>query len=107
MPIVEKHPHIDPTVKYVRLSKLRELSAQVLRETSYTFVIQERERPLAVLVPFAKFLSMQAQLMAATRAVDMLSDHAQLEALKAAESRQNDSPLLGLPRLTRSRRVAR
>jgi len=84
MPIVESYPHIDPKVKHVGVSKLRGLNADKLRETTDTFVIQENERPLAVLLTYDNFMAMQEELMAVARTVEMLSDPAELEALKAA-----------------------
>ena len=83
MPIVETHPHIDPTVKHVGVSKLRGLNADKLRETTDTFVIQENEKPLAVLLTYDKFMAMQEELNAVARTVAMLCDNAELEALKA------------------------
>ena len=82
MPIVEDFPHIDPSVKHIGVSKLRGLNADKLRETEETFVIQENDIPLAVLLTYDKFLAMQEQLRAVINAVDMLSDGAELEALK-------------------------
>jgi PHD/YefM family antitoxin component YafN of YafNO toxin-antitoxin module len=84
MPIVERHPHIDPTVKHVGVSKLRGLNADKLRETNDTFVIQENDQPLAVLLTYDKFLAMQEELLAVARTVEMLSDTAELAALKTA-----------------------
>jgi PHD/YefM family antitoxin component YafN of YafNO toxin-antitoxin module len=84
MPIVERHPHIDPTVKHVGVSKLRGLNAHKLRETTDTFVIQENDKPLAVLLTYDKFLAMQEELMAVARTVEMLSNKSELAALHAA-----------------------
>ncbi len=84
MPIVEDHPHIDPTVKHVGVSKLRGLNADSLRATTDTFVIQEKERPLAVLLTYEKFMAMQEELEAAARTVEMLSDPVELAALRVA-----------------------
>jgi PHD/YefM family antitoxin component YafN of YafNO toxin-antitoxin module len=83
MPIVEKHPYIDASVKHVGVSKLRGLNADKLRETTDTFVIQENEKPLAVLLTYDKFMAMQEELNAVARTVEMLSDKAELAALKA------------------------
>lgn len=84
MPMVERHPHIDPTVKHVGVSKLRGLNADKLRETTDTLVIQENDQPLAVLLTYDKFLAMQDELMAVERTVAMLSDNAELAALRVA-----------------------
>jgi hypothetical protein len=84
MPIVEKHPFVDPNVKYVGVSKLRGLNSDKLRETTDTFVIQDNDQPLAVLLTYDKFLAMQNELIAIARTVAMLSDDAELAALKTA-----------------------
>lgn len=54
-------PVIDPTVRYVRVSKLRELKAEKLRALGQTLVVQDDERPLAVVISFAQFLKMQQE----------------------------------------------
>jgi hypothetical protein len=86
MPL-ETYPHLDPTVKYVNASKLRELSSsERLRETTDTFVIQEDSKPIRVLLTYEKYLAMQEELGAVARTVEMLSDAVEREALrKAAE----------------------
>lgn len=46
-------PHIDPSVRYVGVSKLRNLNATNLKEqTDETLVIQENGTPLAVLLSY-------------------------------------------------------
>jgi len=82
MPTVENHPHIDPSVKHVGVSKLRRLNANKLRETTDTFVIQENDKPLAVLLTYDKFLAMQDELLAVARTVEMLSSESEMAALK-------------------------
>jgi PHD/YefM family antitoxin component YafN of YafNO toxin-antitoxin module len=84
MPIVEKHPYIDSTVKHVGVSKLRGLNADKLRETTDTFVIQDpNDQPLAVLLTYDKYLAMQDELLAVARTVEMLSDPGEAAAFKA------------------------
>ena len=83
MPIVERHPHIDPTVKHVGISKLRGLNADKLRSTTDTLVIQENDQPLAVLLTYDRFLAMQADLEAFGRTVAMLSDPEEISAFMA------------------------
>lgn len=83
MAVVEQIPHIDPNVKHVGVSKLRALNADKLRETTETFVIQENDKPLAVLLTYDKFLAMQDQLMAVVRTIELLSNNAEVTALKA------------------------
>lgn len=83
---VERIPHIDPNVKHVGVSKLRGLNAEKLRDTEDTLVIQENDKPLAVLLTYDRFLAMQEELMAVARTVEMLSDNAELAALRQAAS---------------------
>lgn len=52
-------PIIDPTVRYVGVSKLRELKAEKLRSLHQTLVIQDDEKPLAVVLSYDQFLEMQ------------------------------------------------
>jgi PHD/YefM family antitoxin component YafN of YafNO toxin-antitoxin module len=82
MPIVETHPHIDPTVRHVGVSKLRALNADKLRDTE-TLVIQENDKPLAVLLTYEKFIAMQEELLAVARTVEMFRDTTEVEAFKA------------------------
>lgn len=76
-------PLIDPNVKHIGVSKLRQFNATNLRETSDTFVIQENDTPLAVLVSFEKFLMMQEQLMSVLNTMEMLTDKTDLDGVKA------------------------
>lgn len=82
MPIVENIPHIDPTVRHIGVSKLRGLNAEKLRESEDTYVIEENDTPLAVLLTYDKFLAMQEQLLAVARTVEMLGDVAEMDALR-------------------------
>lgn len=84
MPIVEDYPTIDPSVRHIGVSKLRGLNADKLRETEDTFVIQDNDTPLAVLLTYDKFLAMQEKLKAVANVVDLLSNPAEIQALNAA-----------------------
>jgi hypothetical protein len=64
---------IDPTIKHVGVSKLRELNATVLKETDDTFVIQDNNIPLAVLLTYEKFLLMQQELMSVVNTLELLN----------------------------------
>jgi PHD/YefM family antitoxin component YafN of YafNO toxin-antitoxin module len=76
-------PVIDPTIKHVGVSKLRELNAATLRETQDTFVIQDNNTPLAVLLRYEKFLSMQQQLASVMSTLDLLSESKELHGVLA------------------------
>lgn len=52
-------PYIDPTVQHVGISKLRTFNSRSLRDFDGTLVIQENDRPLAVLLKYDHFLRMQ------------------------------------------------
>ena len=83
MPNIEDIPKIDPQVRYVGISKLRRLNADKLRETTETFVVQDNDKPIAVLLTYDKFIAMQDELEAVARTVEMLSNNGELEAMKA------------------------
>jgi hypothetical protein len=77
-------PTIDPTVKHVGVSKLRELNATKLRETKdETLVIQDNDTPLAVLLSYEKFLIMQERLNAVFNTMELLTDEVERKALVA------------------------
>ena len=54
-------PRIDPNVQYVGVTKLRSLNATSLQGLNKTLVIQDNERPLAVVISYHKFLEMQTE----------------------------------------------
>lgn len=78
-------PFVNPTVRHVGVSKLRELNASKLRENSEeTLVIQDsNDTPLAVLLSYEQFLIIQQQLLAVINTVDMLTDKAEYDNLIA------------------------
>jgi hypothetical protein len=76
-------PVIDPNVKYVGVSKLRELNATKLKETDDTFVLQDNDQPLAVLVKYRKFMEMQQQLMSVLSTIDLLMEEKEMAGLRA------------------------
>jgi hypothetical protein len=78
-------PIIDPSVKYVGVSKLRELNATKLKEqTDDTLVFQDNDKPLAVLLSYEKFLIMQQQLMAVFNTLEFLTDEKERNAVFTA-----------------------
>jgi predicted transcriptional regulator len=76
-------PVIDPTIKYVGVSKLRELNATKLKETTDTFVLQDNDQPLAVLVSYRTFMEMQQQLLSVLNTVDLLLEEKELAGVRA------------------------
>jgi PHD/YefM family antitoxin component YafN of YafNO toxin-antitoxin module len=77
------YPVIDPTIKHVGVSKLRELNATALKETEDTFVIQDNNTPLAVLLTYKKFLNMQQELMSVINTLELLTESKELEGVLA------------------------
>lgn len=56
-------PYIDPTIEHVGLTKLRSLNGTVLSSLDHAIVIQDNNKPLAILMPYEQFLNMQRQLI--------------------------------------------
>jgi PHD/YefM family antitoxin component YafN of YafNO toxin-antitoxin module len=100
MPIVEDFPTIDPTVRHIGVSKLRGLNADKLRETEETFVIQDNDKPLAVLLTYDKFLAMQEKIKSVVNVVDLLRNPAEIEALEAAFADVSANRLKSLDTIT-------
>jgi hypothetical protein len=61
MPETKGIPVIDPNVQYVGVSKLRTLNATKLRSLDNTLVIQDDDKPLAVVLSYEQFLEMQQE----------------------------------------------
>jgi len=75
---------LDPNVKYVGVSKLRELNTAKLKETEDTLVFQDNDEPLAVLLTYGKFMEIQQQVYSLLNTIDLCREKAELEGLKAA-----------------------
>lgn len=58
-------PYLDPTVQHVGISRLRALNVTQLRELDKTLVIQDNDKPLAVLLKYEHFLAMQEKILRA------------------------------------------
>ena len=78
-------PNIDPSVRYVGVSKLRNLNATTLKEqTDETLVIQENDTPLAVLFSYKRFLEIKAEFAAVANLLELLNSEAERNGLTAA-----------------------
>jgi len=77
------YPVIDPTIKHVGVSKLRELNATNLKDTKDTFVIQDNNTPLAVLLSYERFLIMQQQLLSVMNTLELLSESEEIAGVMA------------------------
>jgi PHD/YefM family antitoxin component YafN of YafNO toxin-antitoxin module len=78
-------PHIDPSVKFVGVSKLRDLNAAKLRSNNETtYVLQDNDQPVAVLLSYDMYLLMQQQLLQGrVNTIEMLTNEKEFEALKS------------------------
>lgn len=76
-------PYIDPNVEHVGVSRLRSLNATNLRHFDKAMVIQDNNTPLAVLLTYEQFLSMQKQLQAVLDTVEVMTDDEERSALAA------------------------
>lgn len=78
-------PEIDPQIKFVGVSKLRDLNATKLREqTDDTLVIQENDTPLSVLFSYKRYQEMRAEFNSMVSMVEMLTDETERKGLFAA-----------------------
>lgn len=78
-------PNIDPQVKYVGVSKLRDLNATKLKEqTDETLVIQDNDTPLAVLLSYKKFLEIREEFQAVLNMIELLADETERKGILAA-----------------------
>jgi translation initiation factor IF-3 len=55
-------PYLDPNVQHVGISRLRALNVAQLRELDKTLVIQDNDKPLAVLLKYEQFVAMQEMI---------------------------------------------
>lgn len=59
--MINELPYIDPSVRYVGVSRLREMTSTVLKELREVLVIQDKnDAPLAVVLNYDLFLEMQS-----------------------------------------------
>jgi len=73
--------YIDPNVQYVGVSKLRNLNAANLQGS--TFVVQENNQPIAVIVSFTQYLEMQKEREKVRATLEMLVNDGERNALLA------------------------
>jgi len=67
-------PNIDPRIRHVGVSKLRDLNATKLKENEDdTFVIQENDVPLSVLFSYKKYQEMRAEMNSLLSMIEMLT----------------------------------
>ena len=78
-------PNIDPRIRHVGVSKLRDLNATKLKENEDdTFVIQENDVPLSVLFSYKKYQEMRAEMNSLLSMIEMLTNDTERNGLIAA-----------------------
>jgi PHD/YefM family antitoxin component YafN of YafNO toxin-antitoxin module len=78
-------PNIDPNVKHVGVSKLRDLNASKLKEQNEeTLVIQENDVPLAVLFSYKRFLQIKEEFSALISMIELLTSENERNGIVAA-----------------------
>ena len=84
MATISAIPVIDPDVKFVGVSKLRDLNATKLRDNAQTtYVFQDNDQPLAVLLSYDRYLTMQSQLEGIVALLEVLTDEKERDGLVA------------------------
>jgi hypothetical protein len=78
-------PDIDPRIRHVGVSKLRDLNATKLKEQEdNTLVIQENDTPLSVLFSYKRYQEMRAEMNSLLSMIEMLTNDAERNGLVAA-----------------------
>lgn len=88
---VAAFPFVNPSVRHVGVSKLRELNASKLKENEDTLIIQDsNDTPIAVVMSYEQFLTIQEQLVSALNTIELLNDEVEQKSLlKAFEDVRN------------------
>jgi hypothetical protein len=69
---IKRIPFIDPDVEHVGVSKLRSFNSSNLGEIKKMLVIQDNDRPLAVMMSYPQYLAVQKKLQEALDALELL-----------------------------------
>jgi lipid A disaccharide synthetase len=78
-------PDINPQIRYVGVSKLRDLNATKLKEqTDDTFVIQENDTPLSVLFSYKRYQEMRTEFNSLLSMIEMLTNETERNGMLAA-----------------------
>jgi len=67
-------PYIDEQVEHVGITRLRALNVAHLRDFDKTLVIQDNDKPLAVLLSYEQFLSMQKTLVSVLATLEIFTN---------------------------------
>jgi hypothetical protein len=78
-------PDIDPRIRHVGVSKLRDLNATKLKEQEDdTLVIQENDTPLSVLFSYQRYQEMRAERNSLLNMIEMLTNDTERTGVLAA-----------------------
>ncbi len=78
-------PDIDPRIRHVGVSKLRDLNATKLKEQEDdTLVIQENDTPLSVLFSYQRYQEMRAERNSLLSMIEMLTNDTERTGVLAA-----------------------
>jgi len=69
---IKSIPFIDPNVEYVGVNKLRSFNSSNLGEIKKMLVLQDNDRPLAVMMSYDQYLTVQKKLQEALDALELL-----------------------------------
>jgi hypothetical protein len=84
MATISAIPVIDPDVRFVGVSKLRDMNATKLRDNAQTtYVFQDNDQPLAVLLSYDRYLTIQSQLDGVVGLLEMLTNDKEREGVVA------------------------
>jgi hypothetical protein len=76
-------PLLDPSVRYVGVSKLRDLNATKLKQFEETFVFQDNDNPVAVLLSYEKYLAIQNEMLGVVNTMELMSEKSELQGILA------------------------
>lgn len=76
-------PYIDEKVEHVGVTRLRSLNVSNLRDFDKTLVIQDNDKPLAVLLAYDQFLAMQKQLLSVLATLEMFTNGEEADKFQA------------------------
>jgi hypothetical protein len=76
-------PYIDEKVEYVGITRLRSLNVSNLRDFEKTLVIQDNDKPLAILIAYDQFLAMQKQLLQVLATLEVFTNGTEADRFKA------------------------
>ena len=105
MPRLAKEvPYIDPDVDHVGVSTLRTMNAASLRESTKTLVIRDNNTPVAVLLTYESFLSMQEQIERLLSTIELLADREEVSLLLAGLNQNKAGNMKSLDAIEKSLR---